>query len=81
MIAQTINRVLRRGQRNGWVKRKQMPCEKHVYVMVNRQQHIYDSQTLRGYIHEGVGSSFALDKRITRSLCIRAEVDMVLLKR
>jgi hypothetical protein len=44
------------------------------------QQRIYDLQTLKGYIHDGVAMrSFAFNKRETRSLGINedSEVDMV----
>ena len=70
-----------------------MPCDKYMYGQLDEflwQQQIHDSQTLKGYIHDGVAilSSFAFDKRESsslgislRSLGIRADVDMVLLKR
>ena len=52
-----------------------------------RQKQIYDSQTLKGYIHVGVEMRSSFDKRAMRSLgtMIRAEepedTGMVLLKR
>jgi hypothetical protein len=52
-----------------------MPCDK-----ISMQQRIYDLQTLKGYIHDGVAMrSFAFNKRETRSLGINedSEVDMV----